>query len=40
MYDEPEYKVKKERQIWEKNHILNGDVLILKSENDILPDEQ
>lgn len=40
MYDEPQYIVKKERQIWETNHIANGDYIILKSEEDILPDEQ
>ena len=32
--------MKKERQHWDKNHIGNGDFLILKSEEDILPDEQ
>ena len=40
IYGEPSYIVKKERQIWEKNHISNGDELIIKSEEDILPDEQ
>ena len=39
-YEEPQYIVKKERQIWAKNHIANGDFLILKNEEDILPDEQ
>ena len=32
--------MKKERQHWDKNHIGNGDFLILKNEEDILPDEQ
>jgi hypothetical protein len=40
MYDEPQYVVKKERQIWEKNCIANGDYLILKNEDDLMPDEQ
>lgn len=40
MYEEPQYIVKKEKQVWAKNHITNGDFLILKSEQDILPDEQ
>ena len=40
IYGEPSYIVKKERQIWEKNHISNGDELIIKNEEDILPDEQ
>jgi hypothetical protein len=40
LYDEPQYIIKKERQIWEKNHVGNGDFLILKNEEDILPDEE
>jgi len=38
--NQPQYIVKKEKQHWEKNHIGNGDFLLLKSEQDILPDEQ